>query len=175
MGAELSLAPASAVRQPASSGARTGTVNLIQRVGAPAVQTLERLWNRLIRRILRRLTRDGLLIEDPEQPRLDLETSDTLDHLNAASIRNRIAVGQGAGGRTLTLKNPLRDGTKHILFSTEDFIARLAATAARQGRASPNFSRSDCRTLKSPSVKHSPARHIPGLRNSPYRAPESPI
>jgi hypothetical protein len=26
--------------------------------------------------------------------------------LNAASIRYRIAVGQGAGGRTLTLKNP---------------------------------------------------------------------
>ena len=55
---------------------------------------------------MRRLTRDGLLIEDPEQPWLDLEPTDTLDHLNAASIRYRIAVGQGAGGRTLTLKNP---------------------------------------------------------------------
>jgi hypothetical protein len=76
------------------------------RVGAPDAQRLERLLNRLIRRIVRRLTRDGLLIEDPEQPWLDLEPSDTLDHLNAASIRYRIAVGQGAGGRTLTLKNP---------------------------------------------------------------------
>jgi hypothetical protein len=76
------------------------------RVGAPDPQTLERLLNRLVQRIVRRLTRDGLLMEDPEQPWLDLEPSDTLDHLNAASIRYRIAVGQGAGGRTLTLKNP---------------------------------------------------------------------
>jgi len=53
-----------------------------------------------------RLSRDGLLIQDPEQPWLDLEPADTLDQLNAASIRYRIAVGQGAGGRTLTLKNP---------------------------------------------------------------------
>ena len=37
---------------------------------------------------------------------LDLEPSDTLDPLNAASIRYRIAAGQGASGRTLTLKNP---------------------------------------------------------------------
>ena len=76
------------------------------RVGAPDAQTLERLLNRLIRRIVLRLNRDGLLIEDSEQPWLDLEPSDSLDPLNAASIRYRIAVGQGAGGRTLTLKNP---------------------------------------------------------------------
>jgi ribosomal protein S27E len=166
------------------------------RVGAPEAQTLEHLLNRLIRRILRRLTRDGLLVEDPEQPWLDLEPTDTLDHLNAASIRYRIAVGQGAGGKTLSLKNPaladstpkpftanqngfslncavacqahqrdrlerlcryitrpalcldrlstnpagqvvyqlknpFRDGTTHILFSPEDFIARLAALVPR--------------------------------------------
>jgi hypothetical protein len=76
------------------------------RVGAPDPQALERLLNRLVRRIVRRLTRDGLLVEDPEQPWLDLEPADSLDQLNAASIRYRIAVGQGAGGRTLTLKNP---------------------------------------------------------------------
>jgi hypothetical protein len=76
------------------------------RVGAPDPQTLERLLNRLVQRIVRRLTRDGLLIQDPDQPWLNLEPSDSLDQLNAASIRYRIAVGQGAGGRTLTLKNP---------------------------------------------------------------------
>ena len=52
----------------------------------------------------------GLLIEDTEQPLaqlgLNLEPADALDRLNAASIRYRIAVGRGAGGRTLTLKNP---------------------------------------------------------------------
>jgi len=66
------------------------------RVGAPDAATLERLLNRLVRRIVRSLTRDGLLIEDSEQPWLDLEPADTLDQLNAASIRYRIAVGQGA-------------------------------------------------------------------------------
>ena len=76
------------------------------RVGAPDARSLERLLNRLVWRIVRRLTVDGLLVEDPEQPWLDLEPSDTLDHLNAASIRYRIAVGQGAGSSTLTLKNP---------------------------------------------------------------------
>jgi hypothetical protein len=84
------------------------------RVGAPDPQTLERLLDRFVRRIVRRLTRDGLLIQDPEQPWLDLEPSDTLDQLNAASIRYRIAVGQGAGGRTLTLKNPALAWTDSI-------------------------------------------------------------
>ena len=37
-------------------------------VGAPDPHTLERLLNRLVRRTLRRLTHDGLLIKDPEQP-----------------------------------------------------------------------------------------------------------
>ena len=59
---------------------------------------------------MRSLSRDGLLIEDSEPPLaqlgLNLEPADTLYHLNAASIRYRIAVGQGAGGRAITLKNP---------------------------------------------------------------------
>lgn len=168
------------------------------RVAPPDPQALEHLLNRLVQRIVRRLTRDGLLIEDPEQPGLELEPTDTLDHLNAASIRYRIAIGEGAGGRILTLKNPalartdsipkpftanqngfslncavscqahqrarlerlcryitrpplclerlstnaagqivyqlknpFRDGTTHMLFSPEDFIARLAALVPR--------------------------------------------
>jgi len=75
-------------------------------VRLPDTKTLECLLDRLVQRIVRRLTRDGLLVQDPEQPWLDLEPTDTLDQLNAASIRYRIAVGPSAGGRTLTLKNP---------------------------------------------------------------------
>ena len=79
-------------------------------VSAPDAKSLERLLNRLVQRIIRRLSRDGLLIEDADQSSaqlgLNLEPADPLDQLNAASIRYRIAVGQGAGGRTLTLKNP---------------------------------------------------------------------
>ncbi len=58
-----------------------------RRVGAPDPSTLERLLNRLVRRIVRTLTRDGLLVEDAEPRWLDLEPADTLDQLNAASIR----------------------------------------------------------------------------------------
>lgn len=48
------------------------------RVGAPDPQSMARLLSRLVQRIVRRLTRDGLLVEDPEQPWLDLEPTDAL-------------------------------------------------------------------------------------------------
>ena len=73
-------------------------------VGAPSRETLERLLDRVIKRTLRFLPRDGAaLIEDPQQPWLNLQDPDTLDQLNAASVRYRIAIGPGAGQRTLTL------------------------------------------------------------------------
>lgn len=75
-------------------------------VGAPSRGTLERLLDRLIKRALRVLLRDGALREDPEHPWLDLQDPDTLDQLNAASVRYRIAIGPGAGQRTFTLRNP---------------------------------------------------------------------
>jgi hypothetical protein len=55
---------------------------------------------------MRRLVNDSLLIRDQAQSWLDLPDTDTLDALNAASIRYRVAIGPGAGGRTLTLMNP---------------------------------------------------------------------
>ena len=75
-------------------------------VDAPPRETLEHLLDRLIKRTLRILLRDGVLTEDPEQPWLDLQDPDTLDQLNAASVRYRIAIGPGAGQRTLTLRDP---------------------------------------------------------------------
>ena len=164
-------------------------------------QHLEKLLNRIISRVMRRLVKDGLLILDLEQPWLDPGETDTLDTLNAASTRYRVAIGPGAGGRTLTLKNPalqrtdtqpkpftvdrdgfslnaavacqphqrqrlerlcryvtrpaiclerlstdatgrviyelkhsFRDGTTHILFTPQDFLARLAALVPRPRR-----------------------------------------
>ena len=58
-------------------------------VNAPDRQHLEKLLNRIIGRVMRRLVKDGLLVEDPEQPWLDLQEPDTLDTLNAASTRYR--------------------------------------------------------------------------------------
>ena len=168
------------------------------RVSAPSAAHLRKLLDRIINRLVRRLTAEGLLVPDPGQPWLNLKPQDTLDHLSGASTRYRIAIGPGAGNRTLTLKNPalqrdppvskpftadrhgfslnaevacqphqrerlerlcryvtrppvcldrlstdangkvvlelkrpFRDGTTHIVFSPEDFVARLAALVPR--------------------------------------------
>ena len=151
-----------------------------------------------MRRLSRPNTKSDSSWRTPNNLLLNLEPADALDHLSAASIRYRIAVGQDAGGRTdslknpaLTrtdstpkpftanqdsfslncavacqphqrdrlerlcryitrpalcldrlsvnttrqavyqLKNPFRDGTTHVLFSSADFIARLAALVPR--------------------------------------------
>ncbi len=52
---------------------------------------------------MRVLERRGLLIADPEHPYLDLEPGSSLDHLQAASIAYRIAIGPHAGRKALTL------------------------------------------------------------------------
>jgi hypothetical protein len=44
-------------------------------------------------RIVRVLERRGLLIADPVHPHLDFEPGSSLDHLQAASIQYRIAIG----------------------------------------------------------------------------------
>ena len=77
-------------------------------VAAPDVETLQALLDRIITRIFLCLERDGLLVRDPEQPWLDLETGleteDALDSFGAASIQYRIVVGPDAGQKALTLK-----------------------------------------------------------------------
>jgi len=47
--------------------------------------------------------RRGLLIADPVHPYLDLGSGSSLDHLQAAPIHYRIAIGPHAGPKTLTL------------------------------------------------------------------------
>ena len=55
----------------------------------------------------------------------------------------RLSLTQGGNVR-YALKTPYRDGTTHVIFEPEDFIARLAALVPRVGRTSPVFgSRSD--------------------------------
>ena len=77
-------------------------------VAAPDAQTLRALLDRIITRIFLCLERDALLVRNPEQPWLDLETGleteDALDSFGAASIQYRIAVGPDAGQKALTLK-----------------------------------------------------------------------
>jgi hypothetical protein len=76
------------------------------RVKAPNQTELRTLLNLVIKRVVRRLERDGLLIPDPEQPWLDLDFHEPIDSLSAASISYRIAIGPHSGSRTLTLHDP---------------------------------------------------------------------
>jgi hypothetical protein len=76
------------------------------RVNAPNQTELRALLNQVIKRVVRRLERDGLLIPDPEQPWLDLDFHEPIDSLSAASIRYRIAIGPHSVSRTLTLHDP---------------------------------------------------------------------
>ena len=47
--------------------------------------------------------RRGLLIADPEHASLDWVPDSSLDHLQAASVAYRIAIGLQAGRKALTL------------------------------------------------------------------------
>jgi len=73
------------------------------RARRPVGDELNRLLDTLSHRIVRVLARRGLLIADPEHPSLDLVPDSSLDHLQAASIAYRIAVGPHAGRKALTL------------------------------------------------------------------------
>jgi len=83
---------------------------------------LNRLLDRLSHRIAQVLERRGLLIADPEHPSLDLVPDSSLDHLQAASVAYRIAIGPHAGRKALTLYSvpPLDESPNHPL------LARLA-------------------------------------------------
>ena len=76
-------------------------------VSGPAQSELTTLLNRIIHRISRHLTRDGLLVEEAEQPYLDLQIDDTLDQFGAASLQYRVTLGPNTGSRVLTLRNPV--------------------------------------------------------------------
>jgi len=75
-------------------------------VSAPSHSELTALLNRIVRRITRQLTRDGLLVEDADQTYLDLQIDDTLDQFGAASLQYRVILGPNASSRVLTLRNP---------------------------------------------------------------------
>jgi hypothetical protein len=71
---------------------------------------------------VRVLERRGLLIADPEYPSLDWVPDSSLDHLQAASVAYRIAIGPHAGRKALTLYRvpPLEETPNNPL------LARLA-------------------------------------------------
>ncbi len=80
-----------------------GNRTTFHRARRPTGEELNRLLDALSRRIVCVLERRGLLIADPEYPYLDLEPGSSLDHLQAASIAYRIAIGPNAGRKALVL------------------------------------------------------------------------
>lgn len=99
-----------------------GNRAIFHRTRQPDHAQLARLLDTLSRRIVRVLERRGLLIVDPEHPQLDFEPGSSLDHLQAASIAYRIAIGPHAGCKALTLYSvPPLDET-----SNNPLLARVA-------------------------------------------------
>ncbi len=66
---------------------------------------MQALLDRIIRRTVRQLERDGVLIQDTEQPFLDLTQADLQDTFNAASVRYRITIGPRSGRGSLLHRN----------------------------------------------------------------------
>ena len=94
-----------------------------------------------------------LLIPDQNQPWLDLADTDTLDALNAASTRYRVAIGPGAGARTLTLKNPglQRTETQPKPFTSDRDGFSLNAAVACQPHQRDRLERV-CRYVTRPAI-----------------------
>ncbi len=74
-------------------------------VKAPTSADMQILLDRIIRRTISQLERDGVLIQDIEQPYFDFTETDVQDTFNAASVRYRIAIGPNSGKKTLTLRS----------------------------------------------------------------------
>jgi len=81
-----------------------GNRGTFHRARRPQRDDIVRLLHRLSGRIVRLLERRGLLVADPElSPGLDFAADSSLEHLQAASIQYRIAVGPNAGRKALIL------------------------------------------------------------------------
>jgi hypothetical protein len=67
--------------------------------------------------------KEPLLIADSEHPLLDFEAHSSFAHLQAASIRYRIAIGPHAGRKALTLYTvpPVEDASAHGLVACAGF------------------------------------------------------
>jgi ribosomal protein S27E len=103
-------------------------------VPAPTQIALRTLLDQAIKRVVRQLERDGLLIPDPEQPWLDLDFHEPMDAVSAASVRYRIAIGPHSGSRTLTLHDPLfirTDKPEKALTADRDGFSLNAAVSCQ--------------------------------------------
>ena len=125
---------------------------VFHRARRPQRDDIVRLLHRLSGRIVRLLERRGLLIADPVCPGLDFEADSSLEHLQAASIQYRIAVGPNAGRKALTLYTvpPLEDEPAPGL------VASIAGFSLHAGTVCEPWQRSRlerlCRYITRPAI-----------------------
>ena len=129
-----------------------GNRAVFHRARRPTCDGLNRLLDRLSPRIVRMLERRGLLIADPEHPSLDWMPDSSLDHLQAASVTYRIAIGPHAGRKALTLYSvpPLVEPPNNPL------LARLAGFSLHAATVCEAWQRSRlerlCRYITRPPI-----------------------
>jgi hypothetical protein len=93
-----------------------------------------------VRRITRTLVRADVLIEDPEQPSLDLDAGSPLEQLATAAVRYRISVGPLAGRKTMTLRSasavaPDGERVKALTAQRDGFSLNAAVVCEAHQRA----------------------------------------
>jgi len=96
--------------------------------------------NNPCRRITRTLVRAGVLVEQPEQPFLDLSFDSPLEQLCATAIRYLIAVGPQAGRATMRLHDPSAvddspQSTKPFTAARDGFSVNCAVACEAHERA----------------------------------------
>ncbi len=88
---------------------------------------------------------------------------DKLEHLARYVARPPLATERlaltGSGQVRYTLKTPYRDGTTHVIFEPEDFIARLAALVPK-----PRAHLTRYHGVFAPASPDSPRRHVVCMR-----------
>ena len=129
-----------------------GKPPVFHRARRPDGEELNDLLETLSQRIVRVLERRGLLVADPQHPHLDLEPDSSLDHLQAASITYRIAIGPHAGRKALTLYSmpPLDEAPNNPM------LARIAGFSLHAATVCEAWQRSRlerlCRYITRPPI-----------------------
>ena len=122
--------------------------------GAPTDEELHALLRTVIARLMKMLTRRGVLVQEMGQawlaePDADGEESRTLRPLQAAAITYRIAFGPRAGQKVLTLRGamPREDRARQPLCADIDGFSLHAAENSDQAVVSPCQAAKDSREV----------------------------
>ncbi len=132
---------------------RTGCEPVFRQARAPTREELRGLLDKIIVRLLRRLTRLGYLVEEEGMTYLaDRDADNPLTPLQAASCTYRIALGPRAGRKVLSLRTVPRRGEK----ATAGLCAESHGFSLHAGVRCGEDQRKElerlCRTITRPAI-----------------------